>query len=81
MQRTITTLALVATLASLTGCANMTPEQRQAAAAAFGAGLAGAAAYSAAQPRYYVAPAPVYIPPPTRTICRRSFGALVCDSY
>lgn len=80
MKRIITTLALCATLASLTGCANMTPEQRQA-AAAFGGALVGAAAAVAAHPRYYVAPAPVYIPPPTRTICRRSFGALVCDSY
>jgi hypothetical protein len=81
--RAAAVLAASATLASLTGCAHMSPEEQQRAREAFAAGLggalAGAAAYQAAQPRYIYTPPPM--PMPTRTVCRRSFGSVVCDTW
>jgi len=55
-------IAVLAISASLTGCANLTPEQN----AALGAGLVGAAAVAGAvadsrRPVYYVRPAPVRV--------------------
>jgi hypothetical protein len=55
-------IAALTIAATITGCANLTPEQN----AALGAGLVGAAAVAGAvanarQPVYYVRPAPVRV--------------------
>lgn len=82
MKRTFTAALAVAALISTTGCANMTPEEQNAAAAAVIGGLAGLAIGLAAQPRpVYVAPAPVYIAPPVHTTCRRWGNTVNCNSW
>lgn len=76
-------LALIAA-STLSGCANMTPEQRS----EFGRNLligiaAGASAGVAARAVYqpmYVAPQQVYIAPRTTT-CNRFGNQVTCDSY
>jgi hypothetical protein len=63
-------------LLPLVGCA-MTPDQQDAFRGNFGNALNGLSAAQAARPVYYQ-PAP--IPQSSRTICRQSFGAVVCDT-
>lgn len=60
MKRIALIAALLAALnLATTGCANMTPEQQNAAAAAFIGGMAGLAiGAAAARPTYYAPPAP-----------------------
>lgn len=80
--RTLAAILAAASLASLTGCANMTPEERQRMAAGVAAGLAAGAAYgAAAAPRYYAPPPPVYVAPPTFTRCTRWGNSINCNSW
>ena len=75
-------LALIAA-AGLSGCADMTPEQR----AEFGRNLAvglavGVGAGLAARPVYQpVYVAPVYVAPPRTTTCNRFGNQVTCNSW
>ncbi len=71
-------LGLIGACIALTGCGNMTPQERSNAAAAFGAALGGAASaaaiyYDAKYSRpVYVAPQPVYVVPVRPATCWQS---------
>ena len=80
MKRLTLAIAAAITLASTTGCANMTPEQQNQAAAAFVGVLAGAAlGVAASRPVYQ----PVYVAPRqiTTTDCTRWGRSISCTSY
>lgn len=90
MKRTLTAMLCVALLATTTGCANMTPEEKAALGGAIVGGLAVAAGVAAARSRpVYVAPAPVYVAPayiaPRHTNCTSTRGYSTiytsCNSY
>lgn len=77
MKRILTFALAASVLASTTGCANMTPEERAALGGAIVGGLAVGLAAAASQPRHYRAP-----PPRMRTTdCYRYGNRTSCTTY